>query len=228
MINFELDQEQKMLTEAIGRLAQERVRKVFRDADEEGIIPPDIVKAGWEIGVLSTSIPEAYGGFGDYSVMTGVLAAEAFAWGDLASTLHVMTPNLVAIPLLLSGTEAQKEAHLPLFCEESLPKVTAALTEPVIQFDPRKLKTTAVLENDVYILNGLKSFVPLAEDAETFLVYASEDGQTQAFFAAAWRRRAGSSPPRKADGRARLANLPGEIGQRARFGREQIGRQRRH
>ncbi len=182
MINFELDQEQKMLTDAIGRLAQERVRKVFRDADEEGVLPPDVVKAGWEIGVLPTSIPEAYGGFGDYSVMTGALAAEAFAWGDLATTLHVMTPNLVAIPLMLAGTEAQKEAHLPLFCEESLPKVTAALTEPVIQFDPRALKTTAVLENDTYILNGTKSFVPLAEDAETFLIYANENGQTQAFF----------------------------------------------
>ncbi len=93
-----------------------------------------------------------------------------------------MTPNLVAVPLMLAGTEAQKEAHLPLFCEESLPKVTAALTEPVIQFDPRKLKTTAVLENDHYLLNGTKSFVPLAENAETFLIYANEDGVTQAFF----------------------------------------------
>jgi acyl-CoA dehydrogenase len=60
--------------------------------------------------------------------------------------------------------------------------VTAALTEPVIQFDPRQLKTTAVLEDDQYILNGTKSFVPLADEAETFLIYANEDGATQAFF----------------------------------------------
>ena len=182
MINFELDQEQKMLTDAIGRLAQERIRKVFRDADEAGELPADVIEAGWEMGVLPTSIPEEYGGFGDYSVITGVLATEAFAYGDLATTLHIMTPNLVAVPLMLAGTDAQKEAHLPLFCEESLPKVTAALTEPVIQFDPRKLKTTAVLQNEVYILNGTKSFVPLAADAETFLIYANEDGATQAFF----------------------------------------------
>jgi acyl-CoA dehydrogenase len=182
MINFELDQEQKMLTDAIGRLAEERIRKVFRDADEEGKLPPDVIQAGWEMGVLPTSIPEAYGGFGEYSVITGALAAEAFAYGDLATTLHIMTPNLVAVPLMLAGTDAQKEAHLPLFCEESLPKVTAALTEPVIQFDPRKLKTTADLDGEDYILNGTKSFVPLAEDAETFLIYANEDGATQAFF----------------------------------------------
>ena len=35
MIDFELDQEQKMLTDAIRRLAEERIRKVFRDADDE-------------------------------------------------------------------------------------------------------------------------------------------------------------------------------------------------
>lgn len=182
MINFELDQEQKMLTDAIGRFAEERVRKVFRDADEEGKLPLDVIQAGWEMGVLPTSIPEAYGGFGEYSVMTGVLAAEAFAYGDMAAALHIMAPNLVAVPLMLAGTEAQKEAHLPLFCEESLPKVTAALTEPVIQFDPRQLKTTAVLEGDHYILNGIKSFVLLADEAETFLIYANEGGATQAFF----------------------------------------------
>lgn len=182
MINFELDQEQKMLTDAIGRLAQERIRKVFREADEAGELPADVVEAGWEMGVLPTSIPEEYGGFGDYSVITGALATEAFAYGDLATTLAIMTPNLVAVPLMLAGTEAQKEAHLPLFCEESLPQVTAALTEPVIQFDPRKLKTTAVLDGEDYLLNGIKSFVPLAADAETFLIYANEDGVTQAFF----------------------------------------------
>ncbi len=87
MINFELDQEQKMLTDAIGRLAQERIRKVFRDADEAGELPADVIEAGWEMGVLPTSIPEEYGGFGDYSVITGVLATEAFAYGDLATTL---------------------------------------------------------------------------------------------------------------------------------------------
>ncbi|MEM7111502.1 MAG: acyl-CoA dehydrogenase family protein [Chloroflexota bacterium] len=185
MLNFEMHEEQKMLTDAIHRYAEEMVRKVFRDADEEGEIPADVIQAGWEMGVLASSLPEAYGGFGEHSVMTGVLAAEAFAWGDLATTLAVMTPNLVAVPVMLAGTEAQKEAHLPLFAEETPPKVTAALTEPRIQYDPRDLKTTAVLDGDTYVLNGSKVYVPLAADAETFLIYASEDGRTQAFFVAA-------------------------------------------
>ena len=110
MLDFRLDEEQQMLTDAIARYANERVRKVFRDAEEDGEIPPDVVQAGWEIGVLPTSIPEEYGGFGEYSAVTGAVATEAFAWGDLAITLSVMVPNLVAVPLMLAGTEEQKEA----------------------------------------------------------------------------------------------------------------------
>ena len=181
MLDFRLDEEQQMLTEAIARYAKERVRKVFRDAEEEGAIPPDVLQAGWEIGVLPTSIPEAYGGFGEYSVVTGAIATEAFAWGDLAITLSVMAPNLVAVPLMLAGTEAQKEEYLPLFAEESAPPFTAAMTEPVMLFSPYKLKTTAVLDGDAYLLNGSKTVVPLADRASMFLVYADEAGQTQAF-----------------------------------------------
>lgn len=181
MLDFRLDEEQQMLVEAISRFAKERVRKIYRDAEEDGVIPADVVQAGWEMGVLPTAIPEAYGGFGEYSAVTGVLAAEEFAWGDLAVTLRIMVPNLVAIPLMLAGTEAQKEAYLPSFCDEQMPRMTAALTEPRVQFDPLKLATTAVADQDHYILNGTKTYAPLAGDAELILVYANEDGRTQGF-----------------------------------------------
>lgn len=59
--------------------------------------------------------------------------------------------------------------------------MTAALTEPAIQFSPYKLKTTAMRDGDSYILTGTKTFVPLANEADTILVYAAEDGETQAF-----------------------------------------------
>ena len=181
MLDFRPDEEQKMLTDTISRFARERVRKEYRDAEEEGAIGEALLRAGWEIGLLPTALPEAYGGFGDYSAVTGALALEEFAWGDLAVTLHVMTPNLVAIPVMLCGTEEQKATWLPQFCEEAPPKVTAALTEPVVQFNAHKLKTTAVRDGDSYVLTGSKTFVPLADEAELILVYAAEEGQTQAF-----------------------------------------------
>lgn len=181
MLDFRPNEEQKMLAETISRYSRERVRKVFRDAEEEGDIPEAVIKAGWEIGLLPTALPEEYGGFGDYSAVTGALAFEEFAWGDLAVTLEVMTPNLVAIPLLLCGTDEQKAQFLPRFCEETPPKMTAALTEPAVQFSPYKLRTTAVRDGDAYVLSGTKTFVPQASDAEYILVYAAEGGKTQAF-----------------------------------------------
>jgi alkylation response protein AidB-like acyl-CoA dehydrogenase len=187
MLDFELNQEQKMLADAINRLSNERIRKVFRDADEEGHIPADVVRAGWEMGLIPSSIPEAYGGFGEHSAVTGAIAMEEFAFGDLAVTFNIAAPGLVAIPVLLAGTDAQKETYLPQFCEETPPAMTAALTEPVIRFDPYKLGTKAVREGDSgvgdsYLLNGVKTMVPLADTADQILVYAQEDGRTQAFF----------------------------------------------
>jgi acyl-CoA dehydrogenase len=181
MLDFRLDEEQQMLNETIMRFANERVRKVFRDAEEEGNIPLDVVQAGWEIGMLPTSIPEEYGGFGEYSAVTGAIATEAFAWGDLAITLSVMVPNLVAVPLMLAGTDQQKAHYLPLFVDEQAPAFTAAMTEPLVKFNPYKLKTTAVKKGNEYILNGTKTVVPFANQAQMFLVYATEEKQTQAF-----------------------------------------------
>ena len=59
--------------------------------------------------------------------------------------------------------------------------MTAALTEPLVKYDPRKLTTSAIRENGSYILNGSKVMVPYGADAELFLVYANLDEQTQAF-----------------------------------------------
>jgi acyl-CoA dehydrogenase len=182
MIDFEPTEEQQMLATAVHRFADERLRKYFRDAEEEQKAPAEIIQAGWEIGLLPTSIPEAYGGFGEQSAVTSAIAIEEFAWGDLALALRILQPSLTAVPVMLQGTEAQKEAYLPRYCDERPPSLTAALTEMRIQYDPRQLQTTAVRENGHYKLSGVKTMVPLADSAEEILVYANEDGRTQAFF----------------------------------------------
>jgi alkylation response protein AidB-like acyl-CoA dehydrogenase len=181
MLDFRPDEEQKMLTETIGRLAKDKIRTVYRDAEESGRIPEDVVQAGWEIGLLPTGIPEEFGGFGEYSSVTGALAFEEFAWGDLAVTLRVMQPNLIAVPIMLCGTQAQKEQYLPQFCEETPPAMTAAIIEPLVRFNPFRLATTATREGDAYVLQGTKVYVPAADEAEMFMVYANEDGVTQAY-----------------------------------------------
>lgn len=181
MLDFTLDQEQEMLERTIRRFAEEQLRNVYRDAEEEGAIPPDVVRAGWEIGLLPTALPEDVGGFGEYSAVTGAVAVETFAWGDLAITLNILAPNLVAIPLFLDGTDEQQATYLPRFTEMEMPAATAAFTEPRITFDPRNMATTAARENGQYRLNGVKSVVPRADGADLLLVYAREGGRTQAF-----------------------------------------------
>ena len=109
MYSFEPDEEQKMLVEATGRYAASDLRPAAREAEESRGLPPKLVGKGWELGVLQASIPEAYGGFGERLAVTGALAAEELAFGDLAGALAVMTPALFATPILLAGSEEQKQ-----------------------------------------------------------------------------------------------------------------------
>jgi alkylation response protein AidB-like acyl-CoA dehydrogenase len=159
-----------------------RLRLAARDAEEGGELPKKLVDKGWEIGLLQASIPEAYGGFGERSAVTGVLAIEEMAFGDLAGTLAVMTPSLFAMPILLAGSELQRQTYLSEVIEDEWRPYTAALIEYAFDFDPHALKTTAVLNGSDYILEGEKAFVPFANGATSILVYAALDGQTQGFF----------------------------------------------
>ncbi len=181
MYSFEPSEEQKMLIEAVNRYAANDLRPAAREAEESGELPPKLVEKGWELGVLQASIPEAYGGFGERSAVTGVLAAEEMAWGDLAGAMAVFTPNLFALPILLAGSEAQKQEYLPAVVEGEWRPYTAAMIEPFFDFDPHALRTTAEEREGGYVLNGTKIWVPFAKQAPAMIVYASLNGQTQGF-----------------------------------------------
>src|SRR5512138_142874 len=147
MLSFTPTEEQQMLIDTISKYAVNDVQKVAHEADEASELPADVVRKGWELGILPAAMPEAYGGLGEYSAVTNVLAAEELAYGDLAVALAVMAPGLVGLPVLLSGTEEQKQNTLPSLAEETPPPLTAALLEPGITFDATALKTTATRNN---------------------------------------------------------------------------------
>jgi len=181
MYSFEPNEEQQMLLEAVGRFATNDLRPAGHEAEEDGALPQKIVSKGWEMGVLQASIPEAYGGFGERSAVTGVLAAEEMAFGDLAGTLAVNVPSLFVTPILLVGSEEQKKEYIPQVIEMDWQPYTAALIEYALDFDPLELKTVATAEGDSYVLSGEKAFVPFAKEAEFMLVYANLEGSTQGF-----------------------------------------------
>ena len=181
MYGFSPTEEQKMLIDAVARYSKSDLRLAAHDAEEEKKLPPKLIGKGWELGVLQASTPENYGGFGDRSLVTGVLAAEELGWGDLAGALSVMTPGLFVLPILLAGNDQQKEKWIPMVIEGAWQPFTAALIEPSFDFDPNELKTSARLDGSDYVLNGVKTFVSHAAEAKFFVIYANLNGATKGF-----------------------------------------------
>jgi alkylation response protein AidB-like acyl-CoA dehydrogenase len=181
MYSFEPTEEQQMLVEAVGKYASNDLRGAAREAEETGQLAKRLVGKGWELGLLQASVPETYGGFGERSAVTGVLAVEEMAFGDLAATLAVLAPSLFATPILLAGSEEQKQTYLPGVIAGEWSPYTAGLIEYRFDFDPNALKTAAMLAGEEYVLNGEKAFVPFARDAQAMLIFADLDGETQGF-----------------------------------------------
>ena len=181
MFSFEPSEEQQMFIEAARKFSCKELRERAREADEHGELAPAVLTGGWELGLLPASIPEQYGGFGERSAVTGVLAAEELAWGDLSGALALSAPNLVAFPVLLCGSEQQKAELLPQFCSDAYAPASAALIEPRYDFDGNALKTTATRSNGDFVVNGAKCNVPCAAEAEWMVAYASCDGRTEGF-----------------------------------------------
>lgn len=183
MISFTPTDDQQQLIDTIRRYAVNDVRSVAHDSDEGGGFPASVINTGWQIGLVPTAVPEAQGGLGEMSAITGVLAAEELAFGDLSAALQVLAPALFAYPVILYGTDAQRDRWLPNFLEEDFAPASAALLEPGVFFDANDLKTTAAANGDGVRLTGVKAYVPLAADAAAMLVYArhAESGRVDAY-----------------------------------------------
>ena len=181
MYGFEPNDEQRMLIEATQRFALNDLRAAAHDADESGELSPGLIQKGWDLGILQASIPESYGGLGEHSAVTGVLAAEELGCGDLAAALAVMAPTTYALPLLLAGTEDQKTSLLPPVVEGVWKPYTAAFIEPDFDFYPAEMRTTASPNSGGYVLDGVKAMVPFADRAVGLIVYASCEGKPQGF-----------------------------------------------
>lgn len=182
MISFSPTEDQQAVIDTIERYVREKVQKVRHDADEERAYPRSVLDEGWRLGILSSWVPEDFGGLGEsHSAISAALYAESLAYGDLALAVYLLTPALFGLPVLEYGTPEQKERWLPLLAEDKFPNLTAALTENGWDFNPTNLKTTATRDVNEYVLSGAKVRVPLAADADALLVYANENGTTQAF-----------------------------------------------
>src|SRR5660397_94552 len=114
MLSFEPSEEQAMVKETIAGFATDVMDPASREMDEACAVSPDILKTGWELEIISSCVPEEYGGFGDGpSALTGAIAYEELAYGDLSAALHLCSPTVMAYTILMNGTDEQKTQLLP-------------------------------------------------------------------------------------------------------------------
>ena len=177
MISYGPTEEQEVARDAMREFASSAIRPLARRCDEESQVPAAFLEEAWQLGLVSTQIPEAFGGGGEpRSPITNAIVLEELAFGDAGLALAAIAPALFAMPIVEFGTEAQQREFLPLFCGEKFHAASLALVEPGPCFDPTGLRTRAERKGDAYVLSGAKCFVPLADRASHFLVLARNGG----------------------------------------------------
>ncbi|MGE2691419.1 acyl-CoA dehydrogenase family protein [Mycolicibacterium pulveris] len=176
------DDEQKMIVETVNEFAAEVMRPAAREADDSASYPDDLVGKAAELGITAINVPENFDGIaGHRAAVTNVLVAEALAYGDMGLALPILAPAGVASALTHWGSADQQATYLKEFAGENVPQACVAIAEPHPLFDPTALKTTAVRTPSGYRLDGVKSLVPAAANAEIFIVAAQLAGKPALF-----------------------------------------------
>jgi alkylation response protein AidB-like acyl-CoA dehydrogenase len=176
------DDDQKMILATVEEFAEEILRPAARDADDAACYPPDLIAKAAELGITAINIPEDFDGIAaQRSTVTNALVAEALAYGDMGMALPILAPGGVASALTHWGSADQQATYLKEFAGDNVPQACVAIAEPHALFDPTALKTTAVRTPSGYRLNGVKSLVPAAADAELFIVGAQLSGKPALF-----------------------------------------------
>jgi len=182
VISFKLEEEQEIVREALHGFAEEVMRPIARECDEEEKISEEFLAQSWELGLVSTQIPAQYGGAGEArSPITNAIVLEELAWGDAALAVAAVAPAAFAYAIADQGTEEQKQAYLPLFCGDQYAAAALAVSEPTVAFDATLPRTVAEPKGDEFVLSGVKSFVPMGDRASHFLVTARNNGGLDAF-----------------------------------------------
>ncbi len=171
------DDDQKMIVETVNEFAEEILRPAAHDADAAAAYPPGLIDKAAELGITAISIPEDFEGIAEQrSTVTNALVAEALAYGDMGLALPILAPGGVASAFTHWGSADQQATYLKEFAGENIPQACVAIAEPHPLFDPTALKTVAVRTPSGYRLDGIKSLVPAAANAELFIVGAQLNG----------------------------------------------------
>ena len=173
-MDFHLTNEQQMLRKMYREFAENEVKPLAEEIDEEERFPMETVEKMAKLGMMGIYFPKEYGGAGG-DVLSYAMCVEELAkvCGTTAVIVSAHT-SLCCAPIFEHGTEEQKRKYLPDLLSGK--KIGAfGLTEPNAGTDASGQQTVAVLEGDHYVLNGTKCFITNATEADTFVVFAMTD-----------------------------------------------------
>jgi alkylation response protein AidB-like acyl-CoA dehydrogenase len=178
-------EEQKMIGQTCLDFIKTEVHPILDEIDyatDSSVMVGLLDKAG-ELGLLGTSVPEEYGGFGmDFN--TSMLVAEACGAGHSFAVALSAHTGIGTLPIVYYGTEAQKQMYLPKLATGEW-KAAYCLTEPDSGSDANAAKTKARLNEagTHYLVNGQKMWITNGGFADLFIVFAkiAEDKKLTAF-----------------------------------------------
>ena len=173
-MDFRLTKEQLLVRKMVREFAENEVKPLAAEIDEEERFPMETVEKMAKLGMMGIYFPKEYGGAGG-DVLSYAITVEELAkvCGTTAVIVSAHT-SLCCAPIFEHGTEEQKRKYLPDLCSGR--KLGAfGLTEPNAGTDASGQQTTAVLDGDHYVLNGSKCFITNGSVADTFVVFAMTD-----------------------------------------------------
>jgi len=170
VIDFSLSDELLEIQDRARRFAQQVVLPIAAEYDRKGEVPPGIAARAKAAGVLNVTIPKEYGGMG-YGALASAIIAEELGASCTGITITILVNGLALTPILLFGTDEQKEKFLRPVAEGA--KLAAfCLTERQAGSDAGALLTTALRDGDDFVINGQKCFVTSGSLAEIMTVFA--------------------------------------------------------
>jgi alkylation response protein AidB-like acyl-CoA dehydrogenase len=174
---YRLTEEQLMLRDAVRVLADEQIAPRAAEIDRSGEFPWDVKELLAAHDILALPFPEAYGGIGG-ELLTVCLAIEQISRACATSGLILAVQELGGLPILLAGSDEQKQRWLPSLAAGTT-LAAFALTESEAGSDASAVRTRAVPDGDEYVIDGAKRFISQGSVADLVTVFAVTDPDSE-------------------------------------------------
>ena len=158
------------IRQTVRQLCAEYPGKYWREKDRDRAYPTEFVKALTEAGLLSSLIPEEYGGAGLPLSVASAILEEIHTNGCNGAACHAQMYTMGT--LLRHGSEEQRQTYLPGIASGELRLQAFGVTEPTAGTDTTSISTTAVRDGDEYVVNGQKVWTSRAEHSDLMILLA--------------------------------------------------------